>query len=186
MRWSASPVLVVRLARALPPDSGVVAAHLILLERSEPALGAIEQELRPLLPDERAAASAGVCDRPAAAAALVRRAGGSAGSHAAAYKHVPLVEANPLAGLANNVGSTDQVCRAAVANGVGQVVLISTDKAVRPTNVMGASARLAELVVCVMLMRPPATVSPWCVLAMCLVRQVRWCHCSAARSLPVD
>ena len=66
--------------------------------------------------------------------------------HAAAYKHVP-VEANPLAGLANNVGSTDQVCRAAVANGVGQVVLISTDKAVRPTNVMGASKRLAELVV---------------------------------------
>ena len=67
--------------------------------------------------------------------------------HAAAYKHVPLVEANPLAGIANNVGSTDQVCRAAVANGVSQVVLISTDKAVRPTNVMGASKRLAELVV---------------------------------------
>ena len=67
--------------------------------------------------------------------------------HAAAYKHVPLVEANPLAGMANNVGSTDQVCRAAVTNGVGQVVLISTDKAVRPTNVMGASKRLAELVV---------------------------------------
>ena len=52
-----------------------------------------------------------------------------------------------MAGLANNVGSTDQVCRAAVASGVGQVVLISTDKAVRPTNVMGASKRLAELVV---------------------------------------
>ena len=67
--------------------------------------------------------------------------------HASAYKHVPLVEANPLAGLVNNVVSTDKVCRAAVANGVGQVVLISTDKAVRPTNVMGASKRLAELVV---------------------------------------
>ena len=67
--------------------------------------------------------------------------------HAAAYKHVPLVEANPLAGLANNVGSTVQVCRAALATGVSQVVLISTDKAVRPTNVMGVSKRLAELVV---------------------------------------
>ena len=48
--------------------------------------------------------------------------------------------------MTNNVFSTDQVCRAAVASGVGQVVLISTDKAVRPTNVMGASKRLAELV----------------------------------------
>ena len=67
--------------------------------------------------------------------------------HAAAYKHVPLVEANPLAGLANNVLSTRVVCRAATAVGVNEVVLISTDKAVRPTNVMGASKRVAELVV---------------------------------------
>ena len=52
-----------------------------------------------------------------------------------------------MAGLANNIGSTDQVCRAAVESGVAQVVLISTDKAVRPANVMGASKRLAELVV---------------------------------------
>ena len=66
--------------------------------------------------------------------------------HAAAYKHVPLVESNPLAGLTNNVGSTFQVCRAALSTGVHQVLLISTDKAVRPTNVMGASKRLAELV----------------------------------------
>ena len=66
--------------------------------------------------------------------------------HAAAYKHVPLVEANPLSGLANNVGSTHKVCLAAVTANVRQVVLISTDKAVRPTNVMGASKRLSELV----------------------------------------
>ena len=52
--------------------------------------------------------------------------------HAAAYKHVPLVEANPLAGIANNVGSTDHVCRAAVANGVGQVVLIPPTKPCAP------------------------------------------------------
>ncbi len=67
--------------------------------------------------------------------------------HAAAYKHVPLVEANPLAGLANNVLYTRVVCAAARRCGVRQVVLISTDKAVRPTNVMGASKRVAELVV---------------------------------------
>ena len=60
---------------------------------------------------------------------------------------MPLVEANPLAGLANNVGSTRVVCEAAVAKGVSELVVISTDKAVRPTNVMGASKRLAELVV---------------------------------------
>jgi FlaA1/EpsC-like NDP-sugar epimerase len=67
--------------------------------------------------------------------------------HAAAYKHVPLVEANPIAGLDNNVLSTRVVCAAARRCGLRQMVLISTDKAVRPTNVMGASKRLAELVV---------------------------------------
>jgi FlaA1/EpsC-like NDP-sugar epimerase len=57
------------------------------------------------------------------------------------------VEANPLAGLANNVLSTRVVCRAATAAGVNEVVLISTDKAVRLTKLMGASKRVAELVV---------------------------------------
>jgi FlaA1/EpsC-like NDP-sugar epimerase len=67
--------------------------------------------------------------------------------HAAAYKHVPLLEAHPLAGIANNVLSTRVVCQAAQRCGLRQVVLISTDKAVRPTNVMRASKRMAELVV---------------------------------------
>ena len=66
--------------------------------------------------------------------------------HAAAYKHVPLVEVNPIAGLANNVLSTRVVCDAARRSGTSRVVLISTDKAVRPTNVIEASKRLAELV----------------------------------------
>ncbi|URF48926.1 polysaccharide biosynthesis protein (plasmid) [Dinoroseobacter shibae] len=67
--------------------------------------------------------------------------------HAAAYKHVPLVEANPLAGLANNVFGTQTLAREAAEYGIERFILISSDKAVRPTNVMGASKRLAELVI---------------------------------------
>lgn len=65
--------------------------------------------------------------------------------HAAAYKHVPIVERNPTVGIANNVFGTDTVAKAAVNASVERMVFISTDKAVRPTNIMGASKRLAEL-----------------------------------------
>jgi len=66
--------------------------------------------------------------------------------HAAAYKHVPLVEANPTEGIKNNTFGTLIVAKIAMQLGVPNFILISTDKAVRPTNVMGASKRLAEMV----------------------------------------
>nr|WP_306418443.1 nucleoside-diphosphate sugar epimerase/dehydratase [Pseudoprimorskyibacter insulae] len=67
--------------------------------------------------------------------------------HAAAYKHVPMVQLNPIVGLNNNVFGTKTVADAAREAGVERFILVSSDKAVRPTNVMGASKRLAELVV---------------------------------------
>lgn len=67
--------------------------------------------------------------------------------HAAAYKHVPLVEANPLSGLVNNVFGTQTLAEQAAKAGIERFILISSDKAVRPTNIMGASKRLAEQVI---------------------------------------
>lgn len=67
--------------------------------------------------------------------------------HAAAYKHVPLVEINPIEGIKNNILSTLVICKASAKNNIEKVILISTDKSVRPTNVMGASKRVAEIII---------------------------------------
>ncbi len=77
--------------------------------------------------------------------------------HAAAYKHVPLVEHNPAQGIRNNVFGTLTTAKVAARHNVGDFVLISTDKAVRPTNIMGASKRMAEMVLQALASEPHQT-----------------------------
>lgn len=122
--------------------------RLVLLEISEIALYSIEQELRHLCGQcavEFVAVLGCVTDRALVASALESNRVQTL-YHAAAYKHVPIVEHNVCAGVRNNVIGTQVVAEEAEKAGVERFILISTDKAVRPTNVMGASKRLAELV----------------------------------------
>jgi len=122
---------------------------LVLFEVSEIALYNIEREMQELAGDgavELAAVLGSVTDARIMRGVIAEHSIDVV-FHAAAYKHVPLVETNPIAGLANNVLGTRVVAAAAYDAGVERFTLISTDKAVRPTNVMGASKRLAELVI---------------------------------------
>ena len=120
--------------------------RLVLLDHSEFALYSIDQELSQAgHPKVVVACLGSVLDEPLLRG-LMQRERVQTVYHAAAYKHVPLVEANVQQGLRNNVFGTLTLARAANEAGVETCVLISTDKAVRPTNVMGASKRVAELV----------------------------------------
>lgn len=121
---------------------------LLLIDQSEYALYAIHQELQRRLGHdavEIVPLLASVQDE-ARMAQILGAWNPHTLYHAAAYKHVPLVEHNAVQGLRNNVWGTWVTARTALAAGVRHFVLISTDKAVRPTNIMGASKRLAELV----------------------------------------
>ena len=121
--------------------------RLVLLDRSEPSLYKIHQELTSSVPSKiEIVPVLGSVTNLSLVEHCFREHSVEVAFHAAAYKHVPLVEVNPLAGLANNVLGTRILCEAARRSNLRQLVLISSDKAVRPANVMGASKRLAELV----------------------------------------
>lgn len=127
--------------------------RLVLYEMSEFALYQIDQELRALKAAGAACSACeiipvlgSVCDQDRLESAITRH-GVTLLYHAAAYKHVPLVEANVVEGVRNNVLGTRRVAAAARACGVRRMVLVSTDKAVRPTSVMGATKRVAEMIV---------------------------------------
>ncbi|MEL7097598.1 MAG: nucleoside-diphosphate sugar epimerase/dehydratase [Pseudomonadota bacterium] len=144
------------------------AAKLVLFELSELALYKVEQEMEQLAADtgskiELVPVLGSVTD-----ARQVRKVLDAhkieVVLHAAAYKHVPLVEKNPLTGMANNVLGTHTLAQEAASAGCERFILVSSDKAVRPTNVMGASKRLAELVVGDMASRVPP--DAWPIFAM--------------------
>src|SRR6516164_2817321 len=131
--------------------------RLVLLDAGEGALYEIEREaVENLRTREAARSNASAAPKLVAVlgsiqnSALVRRTIESNEIetiyHAAAYKHVPIVEHNAVAGLSNNTFGTAALADAAQASGVERFVLVSTDKAVRPTSIMGASKRLAEMV----------------------------------------
>ena len=124
--------------------------QLVLVEHSEFALYTIHHELEALCAEHGLAVevvpllgSVGNFGRLKEICLLYRPA---TVYHAAAYKHVPLVESNPAEGVLNNIFGTLNMARAAMESGAAHFVLVSTDKAVRPTNVMGATKRMAELV----------------------------------------
>jgi FlaA1/EpsC-like NDP-sugar epimerase len=123
-------------------------ARLVLYEMSEFALYTIEQELRQASPDAaiELVPVLGSVQNELRVAAILQRYAVQTVYHAAAYKHVPMVEFNIIEGVLNNTFGTLAAALAAQRAKVETFVLISTDKAVRPTNVMGATKRMAELV----------------------------------------
>lgn len=123
---------------------------LILYEISEFALYSIDQDLRRIAQekslDATIVALLGSVRDGARLSGILRCYGVQTIYHAAAYKHVPLVEDNVVEGIENNVFGTRRVLEEAIAAGVESFIMISTDKAVRPTNIMGATKRMAELI----------------------------------------
>lgn len=123
---------------------------MILVDQSEYGLYRIDSELRDILKrdDLRIAISSYLVDikDERACRRLFEAARPETVFHAAAYKHVPLVEENPESGIHNNVFGTLHTCLAAEQCGTRNFILVSTDKAVRPTNIMGTSKRICELI----------------------------------------
>jgi FlaA1/EpsC-like NDP-sugar epimerase len=131
--------------------------ELVLFEQNEYALYTIEQEFAAAHPGLPVAPAIGDVKDAARVEQVIRAHRPSVIFHAAAYKHVPLMEnENAWQAVLNNVAGTRVIARAAAAGGVEKFVFVSTDKAVNPTSVMGASKRLGEMV-CQALQRPDGT-----------------------------
>lgn len=122
-------------------------ARLVLFDNSEFSLYNIEEELRPDDDEVELVCLLGSVLNRGHLSMVMEDFGVQTVYHAAAYKHVPMVERNVIEGVRNNVVGTWNAASAAAENRVEEFVLVSTDKAVRPTNVMGATKRLAELIV---------------------------------------
>lgn len=122
-------------------------AVLVGLDHSENALYEIDRELQAAYPDLCFRAEIGSVQNAARLKELFRQYQPQMVYHAAAYKHVPLMESQILEAVENNVFGTRTLALAAAESGAREFVLISSDKAVRPTNVMGATKRMAEMVV---------------------------------------
>jgi len=127
---------------------------LLLYELNEFALYQIHQELSEAYPDIPCIPYLGNVADEAYLSSVLHQHQVEVFYHAAAYKHVPLLESNIVKGVENNVKSTLSAARSALAHGVEQFVLISTDKAVRPTNIMGTTKRVAELIIQALAARP--------------------------------
>jgi FlaA1/EpsC-like NDP-sugar epimerase len=121
-------------------------SRLHLLDHSEFALYTVRQELASRFPDVPVEAHLGSVCNADLVDRILRAGPVDTIYHAAAYKHVPLVETNIVEGLRNNVLGAQVIATQAARHGVETCVLISSDKAVRPTNIMGASKRIAELI----------------------------------------
>lgn len=124
-------------------------SRLVLFEISEYNLFNIERELHDKYPDAltRIIPVLGSVQDRSRVDQIIRLHQIQVIYHAAAYKHVPMVEQNPVEGVSNNIFGTQAIGRSALDNNVEYFVLVSTDKAVRPTNVMGATKRVSEMIV---------------------------------------
>jgi FlaA1/EpsC-like NDP-sugar epimerase len=123
------------------------AKKLLLLDLNEYALYSIDKELNSLKAESEIRPILGDASDSKRLTLICLEHGVQTIYHAAAYKHVPLVEANLCAGISNNLRATQSVIHAAKQAGIERLTLISTDKAVRPTNAMGASKRVCELLI---------------------------------------